>query len=580
MTNWHKRILENLEVLSQFKTDEEGYLLVAGDFGPDSPLHFVDVWDASGGDYPPATKEGQFWIISVAGTIGGVEYHEHDWIVYACEDPEKWVKVDNSDLGTDHALLSNLNWSVAGHIMDTDLLMRGNTIVGNDIVGGNLTLLSSKQPGNETGLQMFGGPAPAIFAAIPLTGQNAFNINAQLNSNTLNILTLRNFVGAWRDIFGFRGDGRLDIKDTTNTYTASLRVHPSSNALQLLSPLNMNSLQINDLADPTLDQDAATKKYVDDNLPTIVPPQTFYVSQARGSDADGDGWSYPYATVQKALDEAEVRGWSEYDIIIDSSVKNQDITVYENTVTQYAKVHVFGTRDLFGSPVFAFNRVILANNVTFSCDNVSINTIEQENIGDSVYVFLEDSLLNGINSPRDGLELYMSSCYLLGDATKWVGILSALPFWYGYYSFITTAGVPTGGWIFKDGLDAASSRIKKVADPTDAQDAATKTYVDRLEKRSWRTAFSYTNGGNTINLTDFTDAGTAPIITFGVRLVTLAYDSRVQVTPLITSLTHNGTHWVAIVRCNKTFFTSPPATINFDECATGDVDIMIIAGGE
>lgn len=112
----------------------------------------------------------------------------------------------------------------------------------------------------------------------------------------------------------------------------------------------------------------------------------------------------------------------------------------------------------------------------------------------------------------------------------------------------------------------------EVYDQADTKQTSSKKLVQH--------SFSYTNGGNTINLPSFTNASVKPKITFGIELNGLSYDSRTQITPLITSLTHDGSKWVLVVRCNKTYFATPPGQITFAECATNDVDITIIAGGE
>jgi hypothetical protein len=61
-------------------------------------------WDASGGTYPTPGKIGDFWWITVAGTIGGVDYQIHDWLVFISwgtpppeSAPAVWKKIDNTD---------------------------------------------------------------------------------------------------------------------------------------------------------------------------------------------------------------------------------------------------------------------------------------------------------------------------------------------------------------------------------------------------------------------------------------------------------------------------------------------------
>lgn len=90
-------------------------------------LNPAGTWDASDGTYPTPTVAGQFWFISVAGTIDEIEYNPKDWLVWTGTE---WFKVDNTDLvisvdGQSGAVdLSNVyepkNANIQSHISDTD----------------------------------------------------------------------------------------------------------------------------------------------------------------------------------------------------------------------------------------------------------------------------------------------------------------------------------------------------------------------------------------------------------------------------------------------------------------------------
>ena len=55
-------------------------------------MSYQGTWNASGGAYPASPSKGQYWIISVAGTMGAVAYKVNDWAVY---DGAAWDKIDN-----------------------------------------------------------------------------------------------------------------------------------------------------------------------------------------------------------------------------------------------------------------------------------------------------------------------------------------------------------------------------------------------------------------------------------------------------------------------------------------------------
>ncbi|NCC99964.1 MAG: hypothetical protein EOL95_09745 [Bacteroidia bacterium] len=58
-------------------------------------LQYKGVLDASAGVYPSSPETGDYYIISVAGTISGTVYNIGDWAVY---NGTSWDKVDNTDL--------------------------------------------------------------------------------------------------------------------------------------------------------------------------------------------------------------------------------------------------------------------------------------------------------------------------------------------------------------------------------------------------------------------------------------------------------------------------------------------------
>lgn len=66
---------------------------------PDSilgQLEYKGTFDASGGSFPSSPQHGNYWIISVAGTLGGtLEVSVGDWIIYHGTDG--WAKIDNTD---------------------------------------------------------------------------------------------------------------------------------------------------------------------------------------------------------------------------------------------------------------------------------------------------------------------------------------------------------------------------------------------------------------------------------------------------------------------------------------------------
>jgi hypothetical protein len=57
-------------------------------------LKYQGLFNAFSGVYPTSPLSGYFWIISVAGVLGGITYNIEDWLVY---DGTLWHKVNNLD---------------------------------------------------------------------------------------------------------------------------------------------------------------------------------------------------------------------------------------------------------------------------------------------------------------------------------------------------------------------------------------------------------------------------------------------------------------------------------------------------
>lgn len=88
-------------------------------------ISYQGTWDASGGIAPTPTTKGYYWVVSVAGTIGVIQYGVGDWIIYNTEGVI--AKVDNTDTwmlsaGDLYTLggAKNVNLSTAG-LKDTNV---------------------------------------------------------------------------------------------------------------------------------------------------------------------------------------------------------------------------------------------------------------------------------------------------------------------------------------------------------------------------------------------------------------------------------------------------------------------------
>jgi len=128
----------------------------------------------------------------------------------------------------DHAKLKHLLWSEAGHVFDTDLNLKDHEIKDVKAIGG-------------------GGDIIVFNDDIKLESQNIWINKTGAGSSSSYILSRDGLVKA--HIFLTSGD-KMRLSCATG--------------VDIGGTLDMLSHQIRDLSDPTSDQDAATKKYVDD----------------------------------------------------------------------------------------------------------------------------------------------------------------------------------------------------------------------------------------------------------------------------------------------------------------------------
>lgn len=90
-------------------------------------VNYQGTWDASGGTYPGSPSKGHYYVISVAGTIGGHVFNPGDSIIY---NGTSWDYIDSTDAvfsvdgQTGAVVLSGTYIGIPGSSAQGDVLIR------------------------------------------------------------------------------------------------------------------------------------------------------------------------------------------------------------------------------------------------------------------------------------------------------------------------------------------------------------------------------------------------------------------------------------------------------------------------
>ena len=234
--------------------------------------------------------------------------------------------------------------------------------------------------------------------------------------------------------------------------------------------LDMNSNQINEVTDPTLAQDAATKNYVDSSIAFSKQFPIYHVSDSKGSDTNDGGDKTPLKTVQKAFDLGDAAGHDPIGIKIDSeggaSYSGIAPAGKNSFIFSFEPISWGGGGDL---------ALTLGNGCEVRLQNISCSIIKEGSGFTSGTLVVEDSVIQAIKNnaetaPASNLDVVISNAFLEGDAVTDVDGVNSI--------FGNAFDVDNTKFFMFEDQDMKTKKIYNLADPSAAQDADTKNARD------------------------------------------------------------------------------------------------------
>jgi hypothetical protein len=256
-----------------------------------------------------------------------------------------------------------------------------------------------------------------------------------------------------------------------------------------------------------------------------------YVSDAKGDDTNGDGGLYnPFKTIDAAIAYSITQGLSLAEIILDITSGS-----YTATIPDTADVSISSPEGLIKLGTSgAITSLKIGAGCTVALDNLYVSHIYDQSSVLNTEVYIEECLIGRITasdgSSPSALDVIFSDTLLetsntltdVGNMTNAKG----------------TVVIFSSGKVYNlTGMSMANQVINDVADPTSAQHAATKNYVDTNAGGQTDTVA----GSNGItNTGDNVDAVLTPTYGTGANQICQGNDSRLSDarTPTIHHTTH------------------------------------------
>jgi hypothetical protein len=423
-------------------------------------------WDASGGTYPTPTSVGDFWWITVAGVIGGVQYNVNDWIVYVNDDPVDWQKVDNSEF------------------MPGEVFFTGQNITNQTMLKGKIAYISNPVGGGTPGIAwLHFGRNTTDSEALQTIGM----VCQTLAEDETGLVKAKGMIEVDTTVLqGWSGEtwseGQVLYLDDSN-YGNLTNVRPTAKPSNIvrIGWLIKHDTTGAILLDVEIFQDAKTtlitdvdslfeSANVEDALQELRASRTkhAWVSYANGSDTTGDGTvDRPYQTSQGAVND---RLATDDFVEIISDMTNPSTEVVVIPSAKWCSIMALSGQANF---MVGFN-IILSDGCYFQGNNIQIDVLDGTAVLSEAYCILEECRVNTLGTNMTFVKLFLNETLYSG----------ALADPNGNKVGLSHQEYPTGTfWShFWQMLCMNNNRITKLASPVDGTDAVNKSFMENATR--------------------------------------------------------------------------------------------------
>jgi hypothetical protein len=282
----------------------------------------------------------------------------------------------------------------------------------------------------------------------------------------------------WLPVNNILPTGQLYVGDASNKAAATAKnTIPLSGFAAAATDIDLGTHKINNVEDPTANQDAATKKYVDGKAGSVNTGTTPPASPTTGT-------TY-YNTTDKTFYVYDGTGWVPVNNILPSGelyvgdASNKAVPVAKSAITLSG----------FGDAQANISMGTGSNN--YKVINVADPTGDQDAATKKYVDGKAGSVTTGTTppaSPTVGTTYYNTTdkTFYVYDGTQWLPVNNILPTGQLYVGDVSNKAaatakntIPLSGFAAAAAdIDLGTHKINNVVDPTANQDAATKKYVD------------------------------------------------------------------------------------------------------